>query len=213
MSAFQKYQDKPGYESFKPLIETLNGPATATRPPTAKWQQIVDTVLVPMLQKAVAGGDSTSSAGRRQDQDPGPPQVRLRGRHNPCGTTSNAVPAAAPTAEENPVRIPDRRFALYLMAPAALFLAVFVAYPLFRLVTDSFFKISPIAGGPRDFVGLDNYVRAFTSPEFMGAGWRTLAYTLDGGDPRVRSRPRHGPAVHGPRPEIRRSGGPCSCTR
>jgi multiple sugar transport system permease protein len=76
------------------------------------------------------------------------------------------------------VRISDRRFALFLMAPAALFLAVFVAYPLFRLVADSLFKISPIAGGPRDFVGLDNYVRAFASEAFMGAGWRTLAYTF-----------------------------------
>ena len=36
ISAFAKYQDKPGYESFKPLIETLNGPATATRPATAE---------------------------------------------------------------------------------------------------------------------------------------------------------------------------------
>ncbi|MCA4135209.1 carbohydrate ABC transporter permease [Arthrobacter sp. M4] len=76
------------------------------------------------------------------------------------------------------MRITDRRFALYLMTPAALFLAVFVAYPLFRLVADSFFKISPIVGGPRDFVGLDNYVRAFTDEAFIGAGWRTLAYTL-----------------------------------
>lgn len=76
------------------------------------------------------------------------------------------------------MRITDRRFALYLMAPAALFLAVFVAYPLFSLVADSFFEISPIMGGPRDFVGLDNYVQAFTSPAFIGAGWRTLAYTL-----------------------------------
>jgi len=65
-----------------------------------------------------------------------------------------------------------------LMAPAALFLAIFVAFPLFRLVADSFYKISPIAGGPRDFVGLDNYVRAFASEAFTGAGWRTLAYTL-----------------------------------
>lgn len=60
ISAFEKYQDKEGYESFGPLIETLNGPATATRPATEKWQQIVDTVLVPMLQKAVAGGDSAT---------------------------------------------------------------------------------------------------------------------------------------------------------
>lgn len=76
------------------------------------------------------------------------------------------------------MRITDRRFALYLMAPAALFLAVFVAYPLFSLVADSFFEISPIMGGPREFVGLDNYIQAFTSQAFIGAGWRTLAYTL-----------------------------------
>ena len=37
------------------------------------------------------------------------------------------------------MRISDRRFALYLTTPAALFLAVFVAYPLFRLVADSLF--------------------------------------------------------------------------
>ncbi|WP_045729420.1 ABC transporter substrate-binding protein [Pseudarthrobacter chlorophenolicus] len=60
ISAFEKYQDQPGYESFKPLIETLNGKATATRPATEKWQQIVDTVLIPMLQNAVAGGDSAT---------------------------------------------------------------------------------------------------------------------------------------------------------
>ncbi|TPV52618.1 sugar ABC transporter substrate-binding protein [Pseudarthrobacter phenanthrenivorans] len=60
ISAFEKYQDKEGYESFGPLIKTLNGEATATRPATEKWQQIVDTVLVPMLQKAVAGGDSAT---------------------------------------------------------------------------------------------------------------------------------------------------------
>lgn len=76
------------------------------------------------------------------------------------------------------MRISDRRFALFLMTPAALFLAVFVAYPLFRLVADSFFKISPIAGGPRDFVGFQNYVSAFGSEAFIGAGWRTLGYTV-----------------------------------
>lgn len=60
ISAFEKYQDKPGYESFEPLIATLNADATATRPSTEKWQQIVDTVLVPTLQKAVAGGDTAA---------------------------------------------------------------------------------------------------------------------------------------------------------
>lgn len=76
------------------------------------------------------------------------------------------------------MRLSDRRFALYLMTPAALFLAVFVAYPLLRLVADSFYKISPMAGGSREFIGFANYAEAFTSEAFMGAGWRTLAYTL-----------------------------------
>ena len=71
ISAFEKYQDKAGYESFGPLIETLNGDATATRPATEKWQQIVDTVLVPLLQKAVAGGDSAAllADAKKQIQD------------------------------------------------------------------------------------------------------------------------------------------------
>ncbi len=75
------------------------------------------------------------------------------------------------------MRIPDRRFALYLMTPAALFLALFVAYPLLRLIADSFYKISPVAGGSREFIGFANYVQAFGSEAFTGAGWRTLVYT------------------------------------
>ncbi|GAB3659366.1 hypothetical protein GCM10027591_12560 [Zhihengliuella somnathii] len=71
ISAFEQYRDEEGYESFGPLIETLNAEATATRPATEKWQQIVDTVLVPLLQKAVAGGDTESllSDAKKQIED------------------------------------------------------------------------------------------------------------------------------------------------
>jgi ABC-type glycerol-3-phosphate transport system substrate-binding protein len=55
-SAFEAYQDKEGYESFKPLIATLDGPATKSRPATPKWQQIVDTVLVPTIQASLKDG-------------------------------------------------------------------------------------------------------------------------------------------------------------
>jgi ABC-type glycerol-3-phosphate transport system substrate-binding protein len=55
-SAFESYQDKSGYESFKPLIATLNGPATKSRPSTPKWQQIVDSVLVPTIQASLKDG-------------------------------------------------------------------------------------------------------------------------------------------------------------
>ncbi|TCC30867.1 carbohydrate ABC transporter permease [Kribbella speibonae] len=76
------------------------------------------------------------------------------------------------------MRLTDRRFALALIAPAALFLAAFVAWPLLRFVTNAFYEISPIAGGPRRFVGFDNFVTAFAAPAFQGAALRTIVYTL-----------------------------------
>lgn len=76
------------------------------------------------------------------------------------------------------MRLTDRRYALALAAPAALFLLVFVAWPLVRLVYDSFFDISPIAGGARDFAGFANYADIFSSSAFLGAAGRTAAYTL-----------------------------------
>ncbi len=72
----------------------------------------------------------------------------------------------------------DRRFALALMAPAALFLTVFVLWPLVRFVYDSFFEISPFAGAGRTFVGLANYAAAFGSDTFQSASVRTVVYTV-----------------------------------
>ena len=64
------------------------------------------------------------------------------------------------------------------MVPAAAFLAVFVAWPLAQFVGNSFFRYQPIGTAPHVFVGLDNYVEAFTSPAFTNSAWRTVAYTL-----------------------------------
>lgn len=74
-------------------------------------------------------------------------------------------------------RLSDSRFALLMMTPAALFMLAFVAWPLIKLVLDSFFEISPIAGGPRTFVGLDNYIEVLGSSSFQAASARTLGYT------------------------------------
>ena len=76
------------------------------------------------------------------------------------------------------MRLTDRRFALALIAPAAVFLAAFVAWPLLRFVSNAFYEISPMAGGPRRFVGLENFATAFASPAFQGAALRTIVYTL-----------------------------------
>lgn len=76
------------------------------------------------------------------------------------------------------MRITDRRFALLMMAPAAAFLAAFVLWPLVRFVSNGFYDISPIAGGPREFVGFDNFIAAFESAAFQGASLRTILYTV-----------------------------------
>jgi multiple sugar transport system permease protein len=73
--------------------------------------------------------------------------------------------------------VSDKRFAFILILPAAAFLAVFVAWPLVKLVVDSFYDIAPLAG-TRRFVGLDNYSNALTSSDFLHASLRTLAYTV-----------------------------------
>ncbi|POX56267.1 sugar ABC transporter substrate-binding protein [Streptomyces sp. Ru71] len=54
-SAYASYASRPGYEHFEALLTTLDGPVTRSRPVGPKWQQIVDTVLVPMLQKSLTG--------------------------------------------------------------------------------------------------------------------------------------------------------------
>ena len=56
ISVLEKYQDVEGYENYKPLLDTLNASATLPRPAVPEWQQIVDTVLIPMLQKSVEPG-------------------------------------------------------------------------------------------------------------------------------------------------------------
>ena len=52
-SAYESYAGKPGFEHFEPLLATLAAPATKGRPLTAKWQEIVDQAVTPMLQDAL----------------------------------------------------------------------------------------------------------------------------------------------------------------
>ncbi|PKQ18540.1 MAG: sugar ABC transporter substrate-binding protein [Actinobacteria bacterium HGW-Actinobacteria-8] len=56
ISAFESQADVVGHENYPAILETLNSSATRARPATPKWQEIVNTVLTPMLQKAVEPG-------------------------------------------------------------------------------------------------------------------------------------------------------------
>ena len=76
------------------------------------------------------------------------------------------------------MKLTDRTFAAVLLLPAGLFLAFFVAYPLFLLLRDSFFDVSIYAPSEGVFVGLDNYVTAINSTRVRESAQRTLNYTL-----------------------------------
>ena len=89
-------------------------------------------------------------------------------------------PATTPNRRRRPrdwIRTPEARFALALMAPAAIFLLVFVAWPVIRLVFDSFYDVEFLHPADRTFVGLANYIEAFGSDSVRGAAARTAAYT------------------------------------
>lgn len=62
------------------------------------------------------------------------------------------------------------------MAPAVLFVAVFVFWPLGQLFWLSLTSESLLGGG--EFVGLDNYAKALTDRNFWRAFRFTLTYTL-----------------------------------
>lgn len=64
---------------------------------------------------------------------------------------------------------------LYVL-PALAFVALFVVYPLIHLFELSLTNESLLGGG--DFVGLENYVTAFTDQSFWQAFWFTVQYTV-----------------------------------
>ncbi len=71
----------------------------------------------------------------------------------------------------------DNQYSMLLMAPAAIFLAILVVWPVVKLVVDSFYNLDPLAG-TSEFIGFGNYVDTLTSPDFQAAAGRTVVYTL-----------------------------------
>ncbi|MCP2636072.1 extracellular solute-binding protein [Microbacterium sp. HD4P20] len=60
-SAFEAMAGEPGFENYPALLETLEAPQSLPRPASANWQEIVDSVLIPLLQKAVEPGADTAA--------------------------------------------------------------------------------------------------------------------------------------------------------
>ncbi|WEV69074.1 sugar ABC transporter permease [Bifidobacterium sp. ESL0775] len=71
----------------------------------------------------------------------------------------------------------DKRTVCLFFLPAGIFMAVFLLFPLLKLFYDSLFNVGDNYDG-RTFVGLKNYIKAFTSSQFLADSWHTLIYVI-----------------------------------
>ena len=114
-SAFESKAGEPGFENYPALLDTLEAPQTLPRPATAEWQEIVDSVLIPMLQKAVEPGADTSRAavGREDPYRVDHPVTTSQDRKSilvvtpqpQVGAAVAAAPTTGPTEAPTPIRL------------------------------------------------------------------------------------------------------------
>ena len=74
------------------------------------------------------------------------------------------------------MRLISKKTLLLFFLPGAIFMGAFLIYPIMKMVFDSFFKVG--ITGDRAFIGLDNYIKAFTAGGFMKQLKNTLVYIL-----------------------------------
>ena len=74
------------------------------------------------------------------------------------------------------MKLISRKTLLLFFLPGAIFMGAFLIYPIFKMLIDSFFDIG--LTGDRAFVGLANYVHAFTTGGFLPQLKNTLVYIV-----------------------------------
>lgn len=74
------------------------------------------------------------------------------------------------------MRLISRKTLLLFFLPGAIFMGAFLIYPIITMVADSFFEIG--ITGDKTFVGLENYIRAFTAGGFLKQLKNTLFYIV-----------------------------------
>lgn len=78
--------------------------------------------------------------------------------------------------EVSKVKLISRKTLLLFFLPGAIFMGAFLIYPICSMLIDSFYKIG--LTGDRTFIGMDNYIRAFTAGGFLKQLKNTLLYIL-----------------------------------
>lgn len=74
------------------------------------------------------------------------------------------------------MRLISRKTLLLFFLPGAIFMGAFLIYPIITMVDDSFFEVG--ITWDKTFVGLENYIRAFTAGGFLKQLKNTLLYIV-----------------------------------
>lgn len=74
------------------------------------------------------------------------------------------------------MKLISRKTLLLFFLPGAIFMGAFLIYPIFTMVIDSFNKVG--LTGDSTFIGLDNYIKAFTAGGFLKQLKNTLIYIV-----------------------------------
>lgn len=72
------------------------------------------------------------------------------------------------------MKLVSRKTLLLFFLPGAVFMGAFLIYPIITMVIDSFYKIG--ITDEKVFIGLENYIHAFTAGGFMGQLKNTVVY-------------------------------------
>ncbi|MCL2595390.1 MAG: sugar ABC transporter permease [Promicromonosporaceae bacterium] len=96
-------------------------------------------------------------------------------------TAAPPLTALEASRQPQPIRKRRRPIAPYLLIGAPIVVLLLgMGYPLFRQIVTSFqgFGLAQQFGADAEWVGLDNYVNVFTTPEALAVLWRSLAFML-----------------------------------
>lgn len=74
------------------------------------------------------------------------------------------------------MRLISKKNMLFFLLPGALFMTIFIVYPIIRMAYDSLFNIT--VTGNNGYVGLGNYIKAFTSSGITKQLRNTVLYVL-----------------------------------
>ncbi|OCJ14432.1 sugar ABC transporter [Rhizobium sp. AC44/96] len=88
------------------------------------------------------------------------------------------MPTARQASSRKGTEISQQWLAMFFIAPVAIYLLVFQAYPLIQELLLSFTSSSLLSPVETEFVGLENYRTLVYDPEFQQTLWVTVVYTI-----------------------------------